>query len=71
MAIATFANWGSNFLAAFTFPWFVAQIGMNAGLFVFAAFCLMAIFFFQKVIPETKGKSLEEIEEHWIASKKN
>ena len=65
MSIATFANWATNFATAFTFPWFVAQIGMNAGFFVFAGFCLVATVFFHRLIPETKGKSLEEIERYW------
>lgn len=65
MSIATFANWGTNFITAFIFPWFVAQIGMNAGFFTFAGFCLIATIFFYRFIPETKGKSLEEIELFW------
>ncbi|MDP4679424.1 MAG: sugar porter family MFS transporter [Cyclobacteriaceae bacterium] len=65
MSIATFANWGTNFITAFIFPWFVAQIGMGAGFFVFAGFCFVAVVFFYKFIPETKRKSLEEIEAYW------
>jgi SP family arabinose:H+ symporter-like MFS transporter len=65
MSIATFANWGTNFITAFIFPWFVAQIGMNAGFFTFAGFCLIATIFFYHFVPETKGKSLEEIELYW------
>ena len=65
MSIATFANWGTNFITAFIFPWFVAQIGMNYGFFVFAGFCFVATIFFYKVVPETKGKTLEEIEQFW------
>jgi len=65
MSIATFANWGINFLTAFIFPWYVARIGMNAGFFTFAGMCLIATIFFYKYVPETKGKSLEEIENHW------
>ncbi len=65
MSIATFANWSTNFLTAFIFPWYVARIGMNAGFFTFAAMCLIATVFFYKYVPETKGKSLEEIERHW------
>lgn len=65
MSVATFANWATNFATAFLFPWFVAQIGMNSGFFVFAGFCFIAVIFFHKVVPETKGKTLEEIEEHW------
>src|SRR5690554_5832229 len=68
MSIATFTNWGTNFLAAFLFPWYVSHVGMGAGFFTFAAFCLVGTIFFYKYIPETKGKSLEEIEAYWEAS---
>ena len=65
MSIATFSNWGINFLTAFLFPWYVDQIGVGAGFFTFAFMCLIATIFFYKYVPETKGKSLEEIENHW------
>jgi len=65
MSIATFANWGTNFITAFIFPWYVATIGMNAGFFTFAGTCLIATLFFYRYVPETKGKSLEEIERYW------
>ncbi len=65
MSIATFANWATNFFTAFLFPWYVTKIGMGAGFFTFAAMCLLAIVFFYKYVPETKGKSLEEIEKYW------
>ena len=65
MSIATFANWGINFLTAFLFPWYVAKAGMNVGFFTFAAMCLFATMFFYRFVPETKGKSLEEIERYW------
>ncbi len=67
MSIATFANWAINFFTAFLFPWYVTKIGMGAGFFTFAAMCLLAIVFFYKYVPETKGKSLEEIEKYWDA----
>lgn len=69
MSIATFANWGTNFLTALIFPWYVAKIGMNAGFFTFAAMCLLSTLFFYRYIPETKGKSLEEIEKYWERQK--
>lgn len=66
MSIATFANWATNFTAAFLFPWYVSKVGMGAGFFTFAGFCLAGTIFFYKLVPETKGKSLEEIENYWI-----
>ncbi|WP_255575996.1 sugar porter family MFS transporter [Aestuariivivens sp. NBU2969] len=71
MSIATFVNWGINFLTAFVFPWYVAKIGMAAGFFTFAAMCLLATMFFYRYVPETRGKSLEEIEEFWKAKNNN
>lgn len=65
MSIATFANWATNFTAAFLFPWYVSHVGMGAGFFTFAGFCLAGTIFFYKLVPETKGKSLEEIENYW------
>lgn len=65
MSIATFANWATNFGTAFIFPWYVAKIGMNAGFFTFAGTCFIATIFFFRFVPETRAKSLEEIELYW------
>jgi SP family arabinose:H+ symporter-like MFS transporter len=66
MSIATFANWGANTLNIFIFPWFVDKYGIHAGFFVYAVICLAATVFFWALVPETKGKSLEEIESFWV-----
>jgi SP family arabinose:H+ symporter-like MFS transporter len=65
MSIATFSNWSTNFLSAFVFPWYVANLGMHVGFFTFAVICFIATFFFWRLVPETKGKSLEQIEKYW------
>jgi SP family arabinose:H+ symporter-like MFS transporter len=65
-SIATFANWATNAASAFVFPWYVDRYGMHTGFLTFAAICLVATFFFWKLVPETKGKSLEQIEQHWM-----
>lgn len=66
MSIATFANWAANALTAFLFPWYVERFGMHVGFFTFAAVCFMATLVFWRYVPETKGRSLEEIEAHWL-----
>ena len=65
VSIVTFTNWGANFLTAFTFPWYIDKIGMGGGFFTFAGMCLLATIFFNKYVPETKEKTLEEIENFW------
>jgi len=69
-SISTFTNWTTNAFSAFVFPWYVASLGMHAGFFTFGAICCVATVFFWKLVPETKGKSLEQIEEHWLSAAK-
>ncbi len=65
VSIAVFANWATNSVSAFLFPWYVARFGMHVGFFTFAAICAVATLFFWRYVPETKGRSLEEIEAFW------
>lgn len=72
MSIAVAAQWAANYLVTQTFP-MVAESEANMGefwngslpYFIFSGFILIIIFFTMKFIPETKGKSLEELEEMW------
>jgi SP family arabinose:H+ symporter-like MFS transporter len=66
-SLCTFANWSTNAFSAFAFPWYVASFGMHTGFFTSAAICLVATVFFWKFVPETMGRSLEEIERLWQA----
>ncbi len=65
VSIATFFNWATNSLSIFLFPWYVAKFGMHAGFITCAGICLVATLFFWRFVPETKGRSLEEIEKMW------
>ncbi|MFD2516901.1 sugar porter family MFS transporter [Salinimicrobium flavum] len=72
MSIAVAAQWAANYLVTQTFP-MVAESEVNSSefwngslpYFIFSAFILGIIFFTMKYIPETKGKTLEELEEMW------
>jgi len=44
---------------------------MHVGFFTFAGICLVATLFFWKLVPETKGKSLEEIEQIFKGRRNN
>ncbi len=64
-SIATFANWGTNAFSAQFFPWYVAHSGMANAYFTFGVICTIAVIFYFKFVPETKGKTLEDIEQLW------
>ena len=71
MAIAVGAQWLFNGLVASVFP-VINKSQFNETVFhgalpyfIFAAFCVVAFVFFLRWVPETKGHSLEEIEQRW------
>jgi SP family galactose:H+ symporter-like MFS transporter len=69
MSIATVANWGFNLLIAVTFLTLVGSLGRPETFWLYAVIGIAAWIFVFKFIPETKGRSLEEIEEHWRQGK--
>lgn len=62
MAITTSATWMCNFIIGLVTPDMLETIGFGTYLF-FAGFCAIAFFFTYFCIPETRGKSLEEMDE--------
>jgi MFS family permease len=71
MGIATICLWLANYVVSQTFPmmndnpWLLARFHHGFPFWVYAGFCvvLFGVVFF--CVPETKGKSLEEIERSW------
>ena len=66
MAIATAALWIADFVVSLTFPILADRFHETFAFWLYAAMCLLAVIFIGKVLPETKGKSLEEIERTWL-----
>jgi sugar porter (SP) family MFS transporter len=62
LALATLALWLANFFTTASFPILRARVGLPATFAIHAAICLLYWFFVRTRVPETKGKSLEEIE---------
>jgi sugar porter (SP) family MFS transporter len=62
MSVATLANWGSNLLVALTFLSLIGLMGRSGAFWLFAALGVAAWVFVFALVPETKGKSLEEID---------
>jgi MFS transporter, SP family, galactose:H+ symporter len=65
MSVATVANWASNFLVTATFLTFVERLGMRGCFLLFAGLCLIGLLFSHFMVPETRGRTLEEIEISW------
>lgn len=62
MATCTFALWVGCCTLTFSFPSMNAALGSSGTFWIYAAICLAASVFLYRRCPETKGKSLEELE---------
>lgn len=65
-AIGTAAIWAGCFLLSQLFPWMLANIGPAVIFAIFAAVSLFGCLFVYFLVPETKGRTLEEIEKSWL-----
>ena len=71
MSIATFALWIASALLVQTFPILNEYLGTSGTFWVYGLICVAGFFFVHKKLPETKNKSLEEIEQLMLEDKKN
>jgi MFS family permease len=62
MSVCTIANWGANFLVAQTFLSLSEAITRQGVFFLYAALAVASVVLFAKSVPETKGRSLEQIQ---------
>ncbi len=62
MALATFGLWIACFVLTYTFPLLNKGLGAAGTFWVYAGVCILGFIFILRKLPETKGKSLEEIE---------
>jgi len=65
VAVATAANWFAAWLVAQFFLSLVDLITEAGTFWLFAGFCAVTFIFVRRFVPETKGKSLEEVEVLW------
>jgi len=63
MAMATTGHWVANFVVSLTYLSLIQAIGETFTLWLYAVMCVGAFLFCYFLVPETKGRSLEEIEE--------
>jgi MFS family permease len=62
MSVATMANWGANFVVTISFLTLLSAIGNAGTFFLFAGLSVVALAYFQRQVPETKNRSLQDIE---------
>ncbi len=65
MSIAGLALWVGTYLIGQLTPWMLAHLTPSGTFFLFGGMCLPYLYIMWKYIPETTGKTLEEIEEYW------
>ena len=69
MSAVTVTNWAMNLAVAVTFLTLVAVLGHAGTFWLYGVIALGAWVFIYFLVPETKGKSLEQIEAHWRTGK--
>lgn len=62
MAVSTFALWSASFALTYTFPLLNNSLGAYGTFWIYGLICISGFIFIKKYLPETKGKTLEEIE---------
>lgn len=65
MAVATTALWAACFLLTYTFPLLNDLAGTGLTFWLYAAICVLGLVFIYRSLPETQGKTLEQIERSW------
>jgi len=72
LGLATFFLWTADYVVTQTFPmmdakdsWFVKHFNHAFPFYTYAAFCVVLIIVVWRFLPETKGRTLEDIEQSW------
>ena len=66
MGLATLVLWFADFIVTLTFPIISDKFHPSTAFWIYAAMCAADLVFMWFYLPETKGKSLEEIERQWL-----
>ncbi|AND84019.1 sugar porter family MFS transporter [Clostridium tyrobutyricum] len=67
--VATFFNWIGNFAVGLTFPILIAYFGLSSTFLIFVLLGVLCIICAIMVVPETRGKSLEQMEDYFRSYK--
>ena len=69
MSFATLLNWAANFVVASTFLSLISLVTRQGAFFIFGFLGILAVLFFAWKVPETKDKSLEQIQDELVGTK--
>ena len=67
IAICSFTNFGSNFIVSLILPYIQGTLGISNTYYLFSVISVLSVVSIYFIVPETKGKSLEEIEKIFTA----
>ena len=67
MSIATLTLWVGTFIVGQTVPWMLENLKPYGTFWLFSVMLVPAILITWKLVPETKGRTLEEIEQYWLS----
>ena len=77
MAVAVAAQWIANYLVSWSFPilndnpYLVAHFKHGFAYWIYGAMSVLAALFMWRFVPETKGRSLEQMQHLWRAADKD
>lgn len=63
-SVAVVSLWGAYFILVFTFPILAKKLGAFGPFYLYAGICFLGFLFVKKRVKETKGQTLEELEQH-------
>ena len=69
MSVATLSLWVGTYIIGQSVPWLLENLSPQGTFWLFALMCIPAILITWKLVPETKGKTLEQIEMYWLNRK--
>lgn len=65
-SVAIVSLWGAYFILVFTFPILAKKLGAYGPFYLYAAICFLGFLFIRRKVRETKGQTLEELEDNLI-----
>jgi sugar porter (SP) family MFS transporter len=67
MSLAVTSLWIACFILTYSFPWLNARLGPAGTFWLYAAICVAGFLFIFRRLPETRGKTLEQIEREFVS----